>query len=88
MSLRRAGYYNHPEGEDALGKMIYINKYAFAIGLTWSSIEVLMISKPKGYAQTLGRFVYWTAPLMGMASAFTMTTYAATKLRGKDDKLI
>ncbi|XP_055609703.1 uncharacterized protein LOC129756732 [Uranotaenia lowii] len=85
MSILKSGYYDQPEGSDLFGKMVATNKYALAAGLGWSSIEVLMISKPKGVIPSLGRYVYFTGPFMGMASAFTVGTYAANKLRGKDD---
>lgn len=86
MSLAKAQYYAHPEGKDAFGKMVATNRYALAVGLIASSYDVLMGSKPSGYAKTLGRFAYITAPCLGMASAFTMTTLALTKARdGKCD---
>ncbi|KXJ79870.1 hypothetical protein RP20_CCG027597 [Aedes albopictus] len=85
MSLIKANYYDSPEGTNLFEKMVATNKYALAVGLGWSSIEVLMISKPKGVVPSLARYVYFTGPFMGMASAFTVGTYAATKLRGKDD---
>lgn len=81
-------YYDHPEGQDAFGKMIATNKYALSAGLIWSSYDVLMATKPQGYLATIGRYAYWTGPFMGMASAFTMTTLATTKLRGKCDTLV
>jgi len=87
MSLS-AKYYNKPDGQDASGKMLATNKYALLSGLGWSTIEVLMVSKPQGYLPTLGRYIYFTVPFMGMASAFTMVTYTATNMRGKDDKYV
>lgn len=85
MSLVKANYYDSPEGSDLFGKMVATNKYAVAAGLGWSSVEVLMISKPKGVIPTLGRYVYFTGPFIGIASAFTVGAYAANRLRGKDD---
>lgn len=88
MSLANMKYYDHPEGQDAFGKMIATNKYALTTGLIWSSYDVLMVTKPQGYLATIGRYAYWTGPFIGMASAFTMTTLAATKIRGKCDTLV
>uniref|UniRef100_T1D542 NADH dehydrogenase [ubiquinone] 1 alpha subcomplex subunit 11 n=1 Tax=Psorophora albipes TaxID=869069 RepID=T1D542_9DIPT len=85
MSLVKANYYDSPEGTDLFGKMVATNKYALAAGLGWSSFEVLMISRPKGVVPSLARYVYFTGPFMGIASAFTVGAYAANKLRGKDD---
>ncbi|XP_055837875.1 uncharacterized protein LOC129906223 [Episyrphus balteatus] len=86
MSLLKVNYYDHPEGQDAVGKIIALNRYAVSIGLAYSTIDVLMVSKPQGYLATLGRYAYNTGPLVGMASAFTLGCYAANNLRGVDDK--
>ncbi|XP_037821326.1 NADH dehydrogenase [ubiquinone] 1 alpha subcomplex subunit 11-like [Lucilia sericata] len=87
MSLVKAGYYDKPEGQDCYGKMLATNSYAAAAGLAWSTIDVLMLSHTKGYIPTMARFAYNIGPMMGMASAFTLTTYIATNARGKDDRL-
>ncbi|ALC40497.1 CG9350, partial [Drosophila busckii] len=87
MSILRSKYYDHPDGEDAFGKIVATNKYALTAGLAWSTLDVLTLSKPQGYLPTIGRFAYNTGPLMGMATAFTLTTLAATNARGKDDKI-
>ena len=86
MSLLKANYYDHPEGKDAFGKMVATNKYAACTGLILSTFDVLMITKTQGYMPTLGRFAYQTLPLMGMATAFTLVTYASTHARAKDDR--
>lgn len=86
MSLRKLQYYDKPEGEDAFGKMVATNRHALAAGLVFSTYEVLFVSKPKGYFNTIARYGYFLGPAMGLASAFTMTTYSLTRLRGKDDK--
>lgn len=86
MSLVKAGYYDKPEGQDCYGKMLATNSYAAAAGLAWSTIDVLMLSRTKGYIPTIARFAYNIGPFMGIASAFTLTTYLATNARGKDDR--
>ncbi|KAJ6633315.1 NADH dehydrogenase [ubiquinone] 1 alpha subcomplex subunit 11 [Pseudolycoriella hygida] len=85
MSAILQGYYKHPEGQDVFGKMLATNSMALGAGLIFSKYDILFITKPKGYVQTLGRCGYFCGPFMGMATAFTMTTYAANRLRGKDD---
>uniref|UniRef100_A0A1B0AF86 NADH dehydrogenase [ubiquinone] 1 alpha subcomplex subunit 11 n=1 Tax=Glossina pallidipes TaxID=7398 RepID=A0A1B0AF86_GLOPL len=87
MTLLKVGYYDKPEGEDFFGKMLASNTYAAIFGLTWSTYDVLMYSRTKGYLPTLGRFAYNTGPMIGMASAFTLTVYGLTNLREKDDRL-
>lgn len=56
-------------------------------GLALATYDVVLYSKPKGVPNILGRYVYITGPMMGIATAFTTVTFAATKLRGKDDGL-
>lgn len=85
MSLTKVEYYDKPEGQDAFGKMVATNRLALGTGLVFSMYDILFLTKPQGYIKTLGRVGYFCGPFMGMASAFTMTTYAATRLRGKDD---
>ncbi|GAB0094631.1 NADH dehydrogenase [Sergentomyia squamirostris] len=78
-------YYKYPDGEDAFGKMLVANTYAGLSGLVISTYDVVMLSKPKGIGNIMAKYLYNTGPLMGMASAFVMGSYTATKLRGKDD---
>lgn len=78
-------YYEHPEGEDIVGKMIATNKWAVAVGVGFSTVDVLLYSNTKGYMATLSRYIKFTAPLVGVASAFTLGTFMTTRLRGKDD---
>ncbi|XP_061388986.1 NADH dehydrogenase [ubiquinone] 1 alpha subcomplex subunit 11-like [Musca vetustissima] len=87
MALSKTGYYDKPEGQDLFGKMVATNTYAATAGLAWSTVDVLMLTHPKGYLPTLARFAYNTGPMMGMASAFTLATYLSTNVRGKDDRL-
>lgn len=83
--LFKQGYYDHPEGVDFLGKLVATNKYALFYGVLWSWNEVALHSKVKGFQRIAGRFIYFTGPFLGMATAFTTVTYGATKLRNKDD---
>lgn len=87
MSLLKAQYYENPEGSDAFGKIVATNKYAALTGLAWGTMDVLMVSRPKGYLPIIARYAYNVGPMMGMASAFTIGTFAATNLRGKDDRI-
>ena len=86
MSLFKAQYYDKPEGEDYVGKMLATNRMALQAALGLSTFDVIMYSHPKGFLQTASRFMYWMGPAVGMASAFTTGAYLANKLRGKDDK--
>lgn len=85
MGLIKHRYYDHPEGQDIFGKLIITNAYTGTVGVIWSTYDVLMITKPQGYFNTISRYAYHTGPALGMATAFTVTTYLATKFRGKDD---
>lgn len=80
------GYYDKPEGEDIVGKLIAVNKHAFAIGSVVGLYDVGMYSKHlKGLQPNVGRYLYYVGPFVGMASVFTTVVYASTKVRGKDD---
>jgi NADH dehydrogenase (ubiquinone) 1 alpha subcomplex subunit 11 len=87
MNFQKYHYYDAPEGEDLTGKMIATNRFALIGALSWAVTDILMLSKPKGYLPTIARMGYFALPAAGMASAFTMTTYAATRIRHKDDHL-
>ncbi|XP_030037310.2 NADH dehydrogenase [ubiquinone] 1 alpha subcomplex subunit 11 [Manduca sexta] len=80
-------YYDTPEGHDIYKKTFVTSKYAFLTGLAAGSADVLMYSRPKGFVNTAGRMFYIIGPLVGMATAFTVTTNVAQNYRGKNDKL-
>ncbi|KAI9563034.1 hypothetical protein GHT06_010491 [Daphnia sinensis] len=86
-ALMNYKYYDSPEGQDCFQKMFYMSKHAAYFGLGIAATDVLLISHPKGYVQTAGRFVHYMGPLTAMAAAFAATTCIATSLRGKDDRL-
>lgn len=86
--LIKPRYYDQPEGQDLFGKLVITNAYMVTFGAVWSTYDVLMITKPQGYFNTFSRFAYHTGPFMGMATAFTLTTYMANKFRGKDDTYV
>ncbi|KAL1140199.1 hypothetical protein AAG570_000131 [Ranatra chinensis] len=79
-------YYDTPEGEDCFKKLWYVTKYAGVYSVLGASIDVLLYSHPKGYAATLGRYVYLISPALGVAAAFATTVCTATNVRHKDDK--
>jgi hypothetical protein len=85
-TLKNARYYNKPDGEDYVGKMIATNKYMLMAAIPIAFHDVVMITKPKGVLATLARYGKWIGPAIGMASAFTTATYMACNLRKKDDK--
>jgi NADH dehydrogenase (ubiquinone) 1 alpha subcomplex subunit 11 len=78
-------YYNKPEGEDYMGKMVVTNKYMFVFAAPAAVCDVLMYSHPKGVLATAACLGKWLGPAALMASAFTTGVYASHALRGKDD---
>lgn len=78
-------YYDTPMGQDSLKKLWITTKLAGTGGLAWSTIDVMLNSKPKGYLPTIGRYIYITGPFIGIAGAFSITANAAANFRGKDD---
>lgn len=80
-------YYDTPEGKDILLKSIYTSKYAALVGLVYGSYDVLMYSRPQGILNSVARLGYIAGPMIGMATAFTLTSNVAVNIRGKNDKL-
>uniref|UniRef100_A0A336MGC7 NADH dehydrogenase [ubiquinone] 1 alpha subcomplex subunit 11 n=1 Tax=Culicoides sonorensis TaxID=179676 RepID=A0A336MGC7_CULSO len=84
-TLLQRRYYDQPEGEDMVGKLIATNKWAVVFGVAFSTVDVLLYSRTKGYLATMSRYLKFTAPLVGVATAFTCGTFLSTRMRGKDD---
>ncbi|XP_017768537.1 PREDICTED: NADH dehydrogenase [ubiquinone] 1 alpha subcomplex subunit 11 [Nicrophorus vespilloides] len=80
-------YFDTPDGEDVFPKLWSVLKPTFIVGLGLSTVDVLLHSKPQGYAKILGRYAFLTLPLMGMSAAFVVTTNMACNIRSKDDKI-
>ncbi|CAG9795943.1 unnamed protein product [Diatraea saccharalis] len=80
-------YYDTPEGQDIFKKVFVTSKYAALAGLGAASFDVLMYSHPQGILNTTGRIMWYIGPLVGMATAFTVTTNVAQNIRGKNDKI-
>lgn len=85
--LWRNGYYDTPDGQDLVGKLVATNRYALYGGILYGVYDVTMANPPKigGYQAIIGRVGYWTLPLLGCATAFTTVVYASTRFRQKDD---
>ncbi|XP_068620483.1 NADH dehydrogenase [ubiquinone] 1 alpha subcomplex subunit 11 [Battus philenor] len=85
MSLFNYKYYDSPEGQDVYKKVFVTGKYATLTGLAAATYDVLMYSHPKGIVNTTGRYMFYLGPLVGMATAFTVTTNVAQNFRNKND---
>ncbi|VVC93368.1 unnamed protein product [Leptidea sinapis] len=86
-SLFTYKYYDTPEGQDIFKKVIVTSKYGVCAGLPIASFDVLLYSHPKGVFQTALRYGTYLGPLVGMATAFTLTANMACNIRGKNDEL-
>ncbi|XP_072942778.1 NADH dehydrogenase [ubiquinone] 1 alpha subcomplex subunit 11 [Epargyreus clarus] len=80
-------YYDTPDGQDVYKKTFVLSKYAALSGTAVGTMDILLFSHPKGLFNTAHRFMWYVGPLVGMATAFTLTSSAAQNFRGKDDKL-
>lgn len=80
-------YFDTPDGQDILSKLLVVLKPTTMGALGISTVDVMLYSHPKGYWQTLGRYAYMSLPIIGMASAFVLTTNMVANLREKDDKV-
>lgn len=83
--LCTAKYYDKPEGEDLLSKLIAINRPALQYGLVSGLCYSFMHSKPAGWQTHAGRVLYFVWPFMTAATSFATVTYFSTKIRQKDD---
>lgn len=83
--LWKAKYYDHPEGEDLVGKLVATNRILLPIGFIIGAADALMHKNLNGFQKISGRILHWTWPFAGIATAFTATTYFGAKLREKDD---
>lgn len=80
-------YFDTPDGQDVWDKFLAVIKPTALVALGISTADVMLYSHPKGYLQTLGRYAYITAPILGAATVFVVTTNVLTNLRNQDDKL-
>lgn len=87
MSLLTYKYYDSPEGQDVYKKVFVTSKYATITGLASATFDVLMFSHPKGFVNTAARYMFYIGPLVGMATAFTVTTNVAQNIRNKNDSI-
>lgn len=81
-------YYDKPEGQDLLGKLVATNRITIPFGFTWGVCDAMFHGGRMldGFQHKFGRILHFTWPAAGVATAFTTATYFAAKLRnGKDD---
>lgn len=83
--LCKAKYYDKPEGEDLMSKLIAVNRPALQYGLTSGLCYSFMHSKPAGWQTHTGRVLYFVWPFMTAATSFATVTYFSAKIRQKDD---
>lgn len=83
--LYKQTYYDDPEGENLFGKLVATNKLAILPGIFMTLADINLRTKVTDYQRVCGRFIYWTQPCVTAASFFTITTYAAARMRQKDD---
>lgn len=78
-------YYDTPEGQDLLGKLIAANRavwpYATTAGAMMGLMEQNATNLPMAF--TRGFRYFW--PGFALVSTFTGVTYFSTNIRGKDD---
>lgn len=70
---RNYDYFTYPDSEDQVNKLLVVNHKAATAGILIATMDVMLVSKPKGVLGFVGRFAYYMGPLMVMASAFEVT---------------
>lgn len=83
--INQCSYYDHPEGEDLLGKIVALNRTVVPPVMTWGVVDALMFTCQPTTPQGIGRVLYFMWPAAACCTVFATTSYFATKLRGKDD---
>lgn len=85
--MEKFHYYDKPEGEDPIGKIMGLTKYGILTGGFFTFYDACMISQCTNAAQFFNTAGYWMLPITGMCVTFSAVTYAATNIRKKDDKI-
>ncbi|KAJ3649825.1 hypothetical protein Zmor_021545 [Zophobas morio] len=80
-------YAKSPDGEDVFPKLAAIFKPVALTAFGVSTLDVMLYSHPKGYMQTLGRYIHFSWPIFGAATAFVLGSNIAGSVRAKDDRL-
>lgn len=80
-------YHNSPDGTEPLEKIIATSKYGFTAGLATGIYECGMNEAINGPLKAANCMAFHVIPLTAIAATFAATTYAATKIRGKDEPL-
>lgn len=78
-------YYDTPDGEDCLKKVVYMNKVGLVFGIFGGTLDVVAGSKPVGIANIATRYAMISLPLMAVGSTFAATCCLLADYRGKDD---
>lgn len=84
--LPNRDYYDYPEGEDLIGKVVYLNRKALWPAAVFGWLEITVATKLiYNPPMAIGRMAYYMGPASGAATAFATTVYGLTRLRQKDD---
>lgn len=78
-------YYNHPEGEDLLGKIIHLNGTFVPPALFYGLYDAFMVKQEKTPFLRTVRTLHFVWPTAACATAFATGAYFANRIRGKDD---
>lgn len=83
--LEKPRYYDAPDGEAPIDKIVSLQKRGFIGGLIIGIHDCLFYTDTKTALQSASCLAFWVVPLVGMGTTFGGVTYAATRIRQKDD---
>lgn len=78
-------YFDTPEGQDIFKKLWVVIRPATLTGIAVSTVDVLCLPKNRSYLGIIGRYAFFTLPLVGLVSAFVITSNLAVTYRQKND---
>lgn len=87
MILTKYKYFEKPDGEDPLGKILSCLKIGIYASVPVTITDIMAHSHCKTFTHAFQRAVFWIVPINSIAVTFPSIMFISASLRGKDDPL-
>ena len=87
MILTKYKYFEKPDGEDPLGKVLSCLKIGLYASVPVTITDIMAHTQCKTFTHAFQRAVFWMVPLNGIAVTFPSIMFISASIRGKDDAL-